>query len=81
MERTFETEVLSRLAVIESKLDNQKEVEDISHRAYNNSKQNEADIAELKDKYTWISRTVAASIITGCVGLIFVFIKIGIGVS
>ena len=80
MEKTFETEVLSRLAVIENKLDGYKETKKTVYEADNRSKQNEQDIEELKDKFKWLSRTTAGSIITGLVGIVFIFIKIGIGV-
>lgn len=50
MEKTFETEVLSRLAVIENKLDGYKETKKTVYEADNRSKQNEQDIEELKDK-------------------------------
>ncbi len=81
MEKTFETEVLSRLAVIENKLDGYKETKKTVYEADNRSKQNEQDIEELKDKFKWLSRTTAGSIITGLVGIAFIFIKIGMGVN
>lgn len=81
MEKTFETEVLSRLAVIENKLDGYKETKKTVYEADNRSKQNEQDIEELKDKFKWLSRTTAGSIITGLVGIVFIFIKIGMGVN
>ena len=76
MEKTFETEVLRRLAVIENKLDGYKETKKTVYEADNRSKQNEQDIEELKDKFKWLSRTTAGSIITGLVGIVFIFIKI-----
>lgn len=81
MEKTFETEVLSRLAVIENKLDGYKETKKTVYEADNRSKQNEQDIEELKDKLKWLSRTTAGSIITAAVGIVFIFIKIGMGVN
>lgn len=81
MEKTFETEVLSRLAVIENKLDGYKETKKTVYEADNRSKQNEQDIEELKDKFKWLSRTTAGSIMTGLVGIVFIFIKIGMGVN
>ena len=81
MEKTFETEVLSRLAVIENKLDGYKETKKTVYEADNRSKQNEQDIEELKDKFKWLSQTTAGSIITGLVGIAFIFIKIGMGVN
>ena len=49
-EENFQVEVLTRLAVIESKLDEQKETKDIAYRAYNNTKENIKDINNLKEK-------------------------------
>ena len=80
MEKGFETEVLSRLAVIESKLDDYNNIKTKSEEAYNKSNINEKDIAEINDKIKWLSRTVAGALITGILGIIFVFLKIGLGV-
>ena len=65
METSFQTEVLTRLAVIESKLDGYKDLKKVVHEANNRSKQNEEDMEELKDKIKWLSRTIGATIITG----------------
>lgn len=81
MEPNFQTEVLTRLAVIESKLDGYKDLKKITYEADNRSKQNEIDIKELQDKQKWLSRTIAGAIITGIVGIVFIFIKIGMGVN
>ena len=80
MEKGFETEVLSRLAVIESKLDDYNNIKEKTEEAYNKSNINEKDIAEINDKIKWLSRTVAGALITGILGIIFVFLKIGLGV-
>lgn len=81
MEKTFETEVLTRLAVIESKLDGYKELKKVTYDNEARTKENTEDIEELKDKFKWLSRTTAGAIITGVVGLVFIFIKIGLGVN
>lgn len=81
MEKSFETEVLSRLAVIESKLDGYKDIKKIAYEADNLSKENAEDIKELQDKLKWLSRTTVSAIITGVVGIVFLFIKIGMGVN
>lgn len=80
MEKGFETEVLSRLAVIESKLDDYNNIKQKAEEAFNKSKSNEKDIEEINDKIKWLSRTVAGALLTGGVGLIFVVIKIRLGV-
>lgn len=81
METSFQTEVLTRLAVIESKLDGYKDLKKVVHEANNRSKQNEEDMEELKDKIKWLSRTIGATIITGAGGIVFLLIKIGMGVN
>ena len=75
MEKGFEREVLDRLAKIETKLDDYNAIKIKSDEAYNLSRQNEKDIDEIKDKIKWISRTVAASIITIVIGAIVAFLK------
>lgn len=57
-EGNFEVEVLTRLAVIESKLDEQKETKDIAYRGYNNSKENTKDINNLKEKTTALEKDI-----------------------
>ena len=81
MEQSFETEVLSRLAVIESKLDGYKDMKKIVYEADNRSKENKEDIIELQNKIKWLSQTIGATIITGIGGIVFLLIKIGMGVN
>ena len=81
MEQSFETEVLTRLAVIESKLDGYKEVKTVAYSADNRSKQNEQDIKEIKDNNKWAFRTSIGAIITSGIGLIVLFVKLGMGVN
>ena len=75
MEKNFESEVLERLAKIETKLDDYNSIKDRADEAYNLSKYNKKDIDEIKGKLQWITRTVAASIITIVIGAIVAFIK------
>ncbi len=77
----FETEVLTRLAVIESKIDDYKEIKDKSEVAYNLSKENEKDIEDLKEKNKWLSRTLIGAIIAAIVGVIFIYLQIGLGIK
>lgn len=81
MEQSFETEVLSRLAVIESKLDGYKDMKKIVYEADTRSKENKEDITELQNKIKWLSQTIAGAIITGIIGIVFLLIRIGMGVS
>lgn len=76
-EENFEIEVLTRLAVIESKLDDYKKIEDVCYRAYNNSKQNEQDIKEIKENNQWLKRTIVGEVI----GLVFLAIAMFIGLK
>ncbi len=76
----FEVEVLTRLAVIESKLDGYKELKSVAYEANTRSKENREEIEEIKDKNKWLGRTVIGAIIVEIVALIFLFIKLGLGV-
>ena len=76
-EENFEIQVLTRLAVIESKLDDYKKIEDVCYRAYNNSKQNEKDIKEIKENNTWLKRTIVGEVI----GLVFLAVSMFIGLK
>lgn len=81
MEQPFETEVLSRLAVIESKLDGYKDMKKVVYEADTRSKQNKADIQEMQEENKWLRH----AIIGEGIGLIFmiigIIIKIGMGVN
>lgn len=72
----FQATVLSRLAVIESKIDDFRDTKNKADEAHTLSLQNKQDIEELKDKNKWLSRTVAAAIIGGLIAFIFSYIKI-----
>ena len=75
MEKDFETQVLTRLAVIESKIDDYKSIKDKTNEAYSLSIKNKEDIHEINDKIKWITRLIAGTIITGAIGLIFTLIQ------
>ena len=81
MERDFEKEVLTRLTKIETKLDDYSRMRDKTEMAFSQSAENEKEIGELKEKIKWISRTIAGAIITGLIGILFLFIKIGAGIK
>lgn len=80
MDKPFETEVLTRLAVIESKLDGYKELKTIAYSADTRSKENKSEIEELKEKNKWLSRTIIGAIIGEVVAIIFLIVKTGLGV-
>ena len=80
---SFEREVLDRLMRLETKIDLQ-DYKGISEKVDNTETkclQNERDIMEIKDKIKWISRTTTAAIITALIGIIFAFIKLGLGIK
>ena len=76
MEEKFELEVLTRLAVIENKIIKQK-----SEEAYNIAKKNEESINDIRDRNKWLWRTTIGAIITGLIGLLILFAKIGMGLN
>lgn len=77
----FKIEVLTQLAVINSKLDGYGETKKIAHEADNRSRKNEQDIKDMKDSNKWAFRTSVGAVITSGIALVFLFIKIGIGVN
>lgn len=81
MKDNFETEVLTRLAVIESKLDDYKEIKDKSDKAYNLAMDNQKEIDELKEKNKWLSRSLIGAILTALVSIVFIYIQIGLGIK
>lgn len=76
----FKIEVLTQLAVINSKLDGYNKTQELATEADNRSKQNEQDIKDMKDNNKWAFRTSIGAIITSAIGIIFLFIKTGMGV-
>lgn len=85
MDKTFETEVITRLTVIETKLDNYQKVEEKSEVAYNTSMQNKEDIKEIRENNKWAFRTSIGALITGGISLVVTIVvaavKFWIGVG
>ena len=79
-DKDFETEVLTRLTKIETKLDDYNSTKQKSDDAFTLSRENEKEISEIQDKIKWITRTVIGAIITGLVGLVFIYLKLGLKV-
>lgn len=75
MEKDFETEVLTRLTKIETKLDDYTRIREKTEDAYTISHENKKEIEELQDKIKWISRTCIGAILTGAISLIYALIK------
>lgn len=80
MEKQFETEVLTRLTKIETKLDDYSKIKDKAEDAYNLSKENEKEIVEINEKLKWITRTVVGAMLTGIVGIAIAIFKSGMGI-
>ena len=76
----FKIEVLTQLAVINSKLDSYNKTQEIAVQADNRSKQNEADIKEMKDNNKWAFRTSIGAVITSVIGILVIIFKSGIGI-
>ena len=77
----FKIEVLTQLAVINSKLDGYNEIKKQADEADNRSRQNEKENESIKDNNKWDFRTSVGAIITSVVGIVFLFIKTGMGVG
>lgn len=75
MEKDFEREVLERLTKIETKLDDYTNIRNKTEEAYTLSKENKNDINDINDKIKWLSRTIVGAIITGVIGIIFIYIQ------
>lgn len=75
MEKDFQTEVLTRLTKIETKLDDYTRIREKTEDAYTISHENKKEIEELQDKIKWISRTCIGAILTGAISLIYALIK------
>lgn len=76
----FEVEVLTRLAVIESKLDGYKELKSVAYEGNNRSIENEKRITNLEDRNKWLARVAIGAIIGEIIGIGFMFVQSGMGV-
>lgn len=77
----FKIEVLTQLAVINSKLDGYNKTQEVAVQADNRSKQNESDIKEMKDNNKWAFRLAVGSIVTSGIGIVFTIFMKGLGVG
>ena len=69
MEKTFETEVLTRLTAIETKLDDYKGIKEKAELSYTLSNNNAKEIQTIKDNNKWLFRTTVGAVITGLIGI------------
>lgn len=88
METPFEREVLDRLTRIESRIDGYDKLKDVVYESQREiikmkekDDKQQHDIDELIERNKWLARVTAGAIITGIIGLVLVFIKIGMGVN
>ena len=79
MDKDFETEVLTRLAVIESKIDDYKSVKEKTDIAYTTSINNKKRLDEIEDNNKWLFRTSIAAIVTSLIGIVVIIFKNGVG--
>lgn len=87
-EYNFEREVLDRLKTIEVKLDS---YEKIKEQVYENQRvnlilsdrtnQQQKEIDEIRERNKYYARTAIAALITGGIAIVFLFIKMGMGVA
>ena len=73
---TTQSEILTKLSVIETKIDDYKEVKAKCDTAYILSEQNKNEIEKINNKLQWISRTVIGAILTAIIGSLIALIKI-----
>lgn len=80
MDKDFETEVLTRLARIETKLDDydnlKTKVEETRAKSYSNERR----ICELEDRQKWLVRTIVGALITGGISIVLLYFKLGLGI-
>ena len=81
MDREFEKEVLERLTRIETKLDDYDSIRTKAEEARAKAYANERRINNIEEKQQWLSRTTLGAIIAGAIGILFIIIKIGLGIN
>lgn len=81
MDNEFQKEILERLIRIETKIDDYEstktKVEETRAKAYSNERR----INDIEDKIRWLSRTVTGTLIGALIGIVAIFIKIGMGIN
>ena len=81
MDNDFEKEVLTRLARIETKLEDHESIRTKAEEARAKADSDERRIGEIEEKIKWITRTITGSLITGIIAIIFIFLKLGLGIN
>ena len=77
----FQTEVLTRLAVIESKLDRYQEIEKTANEAHQTASNCEKDITEIKENNKWLKRAVITAIISSLAAIFLKIVEKGLGIK
>lgn len=72
---TTQNEILTKLSIIETKIDDYKEVKDKCDNAFHTSEQNKRDIEILNNKITWVIRSTLGALISGVIAFIFTLLK------
>ena len=72
---TTQNEILTKLSIIETKIDDYKEVKDKCDNAFHTSEQNKRDIEILNNKITWIIRSILGALISGIIAFVFTLLK------
>lgn len=72
---TTQNEILTKLSIIETKIDDYKEVKDKCDNAFHTSEQNKRDIEILNNKITWVIRSILGALISGVIAFIFTLLK------
>lgn len=68
-----QSEIITKLSIIETKIDDYKEVKGKTDTALNKALENEKDIKEIKEKITWLTRLIAGTFITAIISGIVAF--------
>lgn len=81
MQTEFEKEILERLIRIETKLDDYDSTKTKVEEARSKAFSNERRLNEIEDKQKWLERTVVGTVITGIIAIVFIVVKIGLGLE
>jgi ElaB/YqjD/DUF883 family membrane-anchored ribosome-binding protein len=88
MEDKLLNEIVQRLVAIETKLEDiikvKDDVDELKKEVVKleeNNKQQQKEIDSLVDNNKWLSRAVAGAVVTAIIGVVFVFIKMGLGIN
>ena len=88
MEDKTYIEIIERLTKIEVKIDDIKRLkDDLNHHSVeiteikSTLENQQKEIKEIKENNQWLKRAVVGALITATIGVIFCFVKLGLGVA